>query len=176
MSNICVRITNPMRANKNGHLIGEWVQLPITDDELQATLTAIGITDEHDTFFISDSETENFDIPIDQYTSFSELNNLVARIDEVDEDDHYKLAALIEIEGPTDFDAVYNIIDRLDEYDFLSEIQDDETLGRYFAIDCDMLQGTPANMVRFFNFRSYGWSLRYEHGILYTSLGAIMRK
>lgn len=176
MSNICVRITNPMRVNKNGHLVGEWVGLPISQDELQEVLAEIGITDENDSFFISDSETENFDIPINQHTDLNELNKLVTRIDEVDEGDHYKLAALIEIEGPADFDAVYDIIDRLDEYDFLSEIQDDEALGRYFAIDCDMLQGTPANMVRFFNFRSYGWNLRYEHGILYTSLGAIMRK
>lgn len=176
MSNICVRITNPMRANKSGHLIGEWVGLPISQDELQEVLAEIGITDGNDSFFISDSETENFDIPIDQHTDFSELNKLVVRIDEVDEAEQYKLAALIEIEGPADFDAVYDIIDRLDKYDFLSEIQDDEALGRYFAIDCDMLQGTPTNMVRFFNFRSYGWNLRYEHGILYTSLGAIMRK
>ena len=173
MSNICVRITNPMRANKNGHLVGEWVGLPITQDELEEVLVAIGIADE---YFISESDTELFDIPVDNHTSLTELNKLVERIDEVDEAEQYKRAALIEIEGPEDFNAVYDIIDKLDEFDFLSEIQDDYTLGKYFALDCDMLHGTPEDMKYFFHFERFGSSMRYRHKIIYTSLGAIYRK
>ena len=174
MCNICVRIANPMRVNKRGYPKGEWVGLPIEQEELQEVLDEIEVTD--DDYFISDSSTENFDIPIDHFTSLWELNALVERINEVDEDDYDKLAALIEIEEPDDFAAVYAIIDRLDEYDFLSEIQDDYMLGRYFAIDCDMLHGTPEHLKYYFHFESFGFSMKLKHGIKYTSLGAIYRK
>ena len=175
MSNICVRITNPMRANKNGHLVGEWVCLPITQDELQAVLTEIGITDEHDQYIISESETENLDIPIAQYTNFSELNKLVARIDELATDDYAKLAAVLEWEAPTDLDAIYDIIDRLDSYIFLPEVQDDTALGKYFANDCNMLHCTIERMKYYFDFYRYGRDLRYRLKMCYTSLGAIIR-
>lgn len=174
MCNICVRIANPMRVSRTGYPIGEWVELPVSQEELLEVLDEIEVTD--DDYFISDSNTENFDIPIDQFTSLSELNALVERINEVDEDDYFKLAALIEMEEPTDFAAVYAIIDKLDEYDFLSEIQDDYALGRYFAIDCDMLYGTPENMKYFFDFREFGFCMRLKYEIQYTSLGAIYRK
>ena len=117
----------------------------------------------------------------DSFISFSPfnhylLNELVKRIEEVDEDEHYKLAALIELAAPSDFDSIYRIIDHLDEYDFLSEIQDDYALGRYFAIDCDMLHGTPEHLKYYFHFESFGFSMKLKHGIKYTSLGAIYRK
>lgn len=175
MCNIYVCITNPMRVNKDGYLVGEWVGLPISQNELQEALTKIGITDENSTYFISDSDTENLDIPIDQFTDFTELNELATRIDEVDESDYFKLAALIEWEEPTCLATVHDIIDKMDSYDFLSEIQDDTALGRYYCIDCDILHGTPENMKYFFNFEEFGWSLRCHHNVVYTSLGAIIR-
>ncbi len=174
MIEICVRIANPMKANKRGKPLSEWIGLPINQEEFQEALKEIDAVEGE--YIISGSSTQNFDIPIDSFTNLWELNDLVTRIDEVDEDEHYKLAALIELAAPSDFDSIYRIIDHLEEYDFLSEIQDDYTLGRYFAIDCDMLHGTPEHLKYYFHFESFGFSMKLKYEIKYTSLGAVYRK
>jgi len=174
MIEICVEITNPMKVNERGILLSEWIGLPVNLEEFQTALKEIDAVEGE--YIISGSNTQNFDIPIDPFTNLWELNDLVKRIEEVDEDEHYKLAALIELAAPSDFDSIHRIIDHLDEYDFLSEIQDDYALGRYFAIDCDMLHGTPEHLKYYFHFESFGFSMKLKHGIKYTSLGAIYRK
>ena len=170
MIEICVEITNPMKTNERGIPLSEWIGLPINLEELQEELKAIDAVEGE--YIISGSNTQNFDIPIDPFTNLWELNDLVKRIEEVDEDEHYKLAALIELATASDFDSIYRIIDHLDEYDFLSEIQDDDALGRYFMCHPNTLHRKP----NFTTYKELGWSMRLKYEIQYTSLGAIYRK
>ena len=176
MSYICVCVSNPMRATKKGRLVSEWLDLPATQEEIEETLAEIGVCDGKDDYFISDRETDNFDIPIDQFTDLKELNRLMVRIEAAGTDDYFKLAALIELAAPKSLTAIYGIIDSRDDYDFLSEIQDDEALGRYFILECDMLQGIPENEKYDCDFKSFGLHMRLKHDIKYTSFGAIYRK
>ena len=103
MIEICVEITNPMKANERGIPLSEWIGVPINLEEFQEALKEIDAVEGE--YIISGSNTQNFDIPIDPFTNLWELNDLVKRIEEVDEDEH-KLAALIELAAPRDFDSI----------------------------------------------------------------------
>ena len=92
MSNLKIYLTNLGKYNE-GELIGEWVDLPVSDEELQEVFKRIGISDQPDPetgsiyeeYFITDYESEVPGISVGEYDSISDLNELAETIDQFDE-------------------------------------------------------------------------------------------
>lgn len=175
MSSICVCITNPMRKDEKGRLLGEWVSLPLNDDEIREVLSLIGIDGEHQDFIISDAELQNFDFEIGPHTDFYELNELAKKIDGLDVFEDVKLAALLEWEPRTTFAEISDAIDELDHYEFISEVYNDTDLGEYYIHEIGMFDTLPERLRYYVDAERYGRDIRYESDLYYSSFGVIMR-
>ena len=66
-----IYLTNLGKYNE-GYLVGEWVHLPISSEDLKEVFDRIGINEEYEEFFITDYECDIF--KIHEYDSISYLN------------------------------------------------------------------------------------------------------
>lgn len=82
-------ITNLGKYNE-GELIGEWVELPVTNEELEAVYERIGINEQYEEVFITDYETDLEGLEVGEYDNIEELNELIKELDELDEYDFYR--------------------------------------------------------------------------------------
>ena len=158
-----------------GYLIGKWVQLPIDEDDLEKVLEAIGIDDYYEEFFISDYETEIVGVgnSIGEYSSLVELNKLAERLESLCQYDADKLDAVLEYTSCRGVTELLELIDELDSFDLLPDVDDDEALGYYYADECCCID-IPEHIRSYFDFESYGRDIRLESNIIYTTYGCVI--
>jgi len=105
---IRIFITNLAKYNE-GYLVGKWIDLPLSEDELWSEVKAIlGDDEEH---FISDYEAP---FTIEEYDSLTDLNALAEELSRMDEEDVAKALFLVNEQGYTFKDA----ISKVDDVDF----------------------------------------------------------
>jgi len=167
-------ITNLGRYNE-GYLVGKWVKLPVCEDVLDKVLKEIGINEYYEEYFITDYENEIIGIGdvISEYSSVQALNKLAQRLDDLSANDADKLGAVLEYEACTSVSDVLELLDRLDEFDLLTDVNDDEDLGYYYAEEyCSI--AIPEHIQPYFNYEAYGRDIRLESSCLYTSYGFLL--
>ena len=168
MERLCIYLTNLGRYNE-GCLMGEWVKLPIPEDKLETVLARIGIDDQDEEYFISDYESIFDNLHIGEYTSIDELNVFAQKLEELADFEYEKLAAVLESEACMTIAEVLQIIEDLDSFDLLAEVDDDTALGEYYA-DCGCIfHGVPDHIQRYFDFDSYGRDIRLELNVSVNS-------
>ena len=170
---IAIYLTNLGRYNE-GCLMGEWVKLPIDKDKLQQVLNRIGINEQYEEYFITDYETLLSNLHISEYTSIAELNELAEKIDGLADCDYDKLGAVLESESCITIAEILEIIDELDSFDLLTEVEDDEALGEYYAEVGCIFHGIPDSISRYFDFEAYGRDIRLESNMCFTSYGVVI--
>lgn len=173
MGNIKIYLTNLGRYNE-GILMGEWVKLPVPAERLGEVLDRIGINGEYEEYFITDYEAPFANLNISEFTSVEALNGFAARLNELDQWDEEKLAAVLESESPSSITDILDIIDHLDEFDVLADVESDENLGRYYAEELCTLEGIPEHLRSYFDYEAYGRDIRLESNGCYTSYGFVM--
>ena len=173
MEKIRIYITNLGRYVE-GCLVGEWVKLPVPEDELEAVLTRIGINEHHEEYFITDYESLFPNLHISEYASIAELNELAEQIEELPDFDYEKLAAVLESESSMSIAEILTIIEDLDSFDLLTEITDDEGLGEYYAEMCGTFAAVPDHLKYYIDMERYGRDLRMELNCCFTSLGVVI--
>ena len=102
---IRIFITNLAKYNA-GYLVGKWVDLPLSEDELWAEVKAILGTDEE--HFITDYEAP---FKIEEYESITDLNALALELESMDEDDVIKALFLVNEQGYAFKDAICKVDD-----------------------------------------------------------------
>ena len=170
---IAIYLTNLGRYNE-GCLIGEWVKLPVDKNKLQDVLDRIGINEQHEEYFISDYESLFSNLHISEYSSIQDLNELAEKIDGLADYDYDKLGAVLECKSCMTIAEILEIIDELDSFDLLTEVEDDETLGEYYADVGGIFHGIPDSISRYFDFEAYGRDIRLELNCCYTSYGIVI--
>ncbi len=90
-----VYITNLGKYNE-GYLLGKWVELPASDEEIEEVLKEIGINQEYEEYFITDYECDFSGIAINEYSSIDELNRISEILNELDEDEIKICGAIME--------------------------------------------------------------------------------
>ena len=174
MRRISIFLTNLGKYN-DGYLIGEWVKLPVPKDKLEDVLCRIGINHQgYEEYFISDYESLFSNLHINEYASIAELNELAERIEGLADHDYDKLGAVLECEGSTSIADIIELIDSLDSFDLLTDVEDDEALGEYYAECGCIFAGIPDHIQRYFDFESYGRDIRLESNLCFTSYGAVI--
>ena len=119
-----------------GSIVGEWVQFPITAEELEKVYARIGINSEYEEIFITEYKTGIHNLELGEYESLDELNYLACRLKELDEYEKEKFAAVIESGinlRENGLEAYINLTYNLDIYDVISDINDNYDLGVYYA-------------------------------------------
>ena len=170
---IDVYLVNQGRYNE-GILVGTWIKLPCDKDNLQTVLTTIGINEQYEEFFICDYQCLLSNLHINEYSSLDDLNELAKRIAELTDYDYDKLAAILERESCMTIAEILEIIDELDNFELLTEVEDDEALGEYYAEVGCIFHGIPDSIQRYFDFEAYGRDIRLEANITMTSYGAVV--
>ena len=159
-----------------GCLIGEWVKLPVDKDKLRDVLDRIGIDEQqYEEYFITDYETLLSNLHISEYTSIQELNELAEKIEGLADWDYEKLGAVLESESCMTIAEILELIDELDSFGLLTDVEDDEALGEYYVdngyIFCDLAD----SIKMYLDMDRLGRDIRLESAnVCYTSYGAVI--
>ena len=169
-----IYLTNLGRYNE-GYLVGKWVKLPVCEEVLDKVLKEIGINEYYEEYFITDYENDIVGIGdvISEYSSVQALNELAQRLEGLSDDEADKLRAVLEYEACRSVSDVLELLDKLDEFDLLTDVTDDEELGYYYAEEYCSID-IPENIQPYFNYEAYGRDIRLESSCLYTSYGFLL--
>ena len=169
-----IYLTNLGRYNE-GYLIGKWVKLPVSEDKLNEVLEAIGINEYYEEYFITDYENDIVGIGdvISEYSSVQALNELAQRLEDLSNDEANKLGAVLEYEACRSVSEVLELLDKLDDFDLLTSVTDDEELGYYYAEEYCCID-IPEHIQPYFDYEAYGRDIRLESSCLYTSYGFLL--
>ena len=169
-----IYLTNLGRYNE-GYLVGKWVKLPVCEEVLDKVLKEIGINEYYEEYFITDYENDIVGIGdvISEYSSVQALNELAQRLEDLSGDEADKLGAVLEYEACRSVSEVLELLDKLDEFDLLTDVTDDEELGYYYAEEYCCID-IPEHIQPYFDYEAYGRDIRLESSCLYTSYGFLL--
>ena len=169
-----IYVTNLGRYNE-GYLVGKWVKLPVCEEVLDKVLKEIGINEYYEEYFITDYENEIIGLGdvISEYSSVQSLNELAQRLEGLSDDEADKLGAVLEYEACRSVSDVLELLDKLDEFDLLTDVTDDEELGYYYAEEYCCID-IPEHIQPYFDYEAYGRDIRLESSCLYTSYGFLL--
>ena len=157
-----IYLTNLGKYNE-GCLIGEWVNLPATDEEIEAVKERIGIDENYEEWFITDYESDIDGLKVGEYDDIDELNELA----ELAEDDPEKVAALMYF----GYNTPEEISDHLDDVNYVTEPEGSESedfaIGYYYAHEVGCLN-IPDEIECYFDYEAYGRDIRLD-GQFYTA-------
>ena len=175
MEYIHIYLANLDRFNESwGGQSGEWVKLPVPEEKLDAIFKRIGVDKQHGEYFIPCFETSFANLEISEFSNLYELNELAQRIEELDPWDTEKLAAVVEVECPHSTSTLLELLDQLDDFDVLSDIDDEEKLGLYYAEMCGTFQCLPPELQNYIDFRAYGRDIHLEGTGTFSSYGYVV--
>ena len=99
-----------------------------------------------------------------EYENLDELNHLAHLISELDSDEIETLEAVLNKGDHTSSVAdIINLVHNLDCYSLHPGVTDDETLGRIYVEDMELLD-VPDNVLPYFDFEAYGRDVRINEG------------
>ena len=142
-------ITNLGKYNE-GRLVGETLKFPATTEEVQALLKRIGVDGvRYEEIFITsfDGDVLGLYDHLGEYESIDELNHLAHLISELDSGEIETLEAVLNKGDHTSSVAdIINLVHNLDCYELHPGVTDDETLGRIYVEDMELLD-VPDNVL-----------------------------
>ena len=176
-------VTNLGKYNE-GMLVGEWVKLPTTEEEMQKVFERIGIgkQDEfgqpYEEWFITDYECPIYGVQkmLGEYENLDKLNYLAALIDELSLSDQEKLAAIMEAgcDEVSDIDDLINLTFNLDCYDIMPGINDESDLGYYYAHEAGIYSEKDLGpLANYIDYERYGRDIAMDEQGRFTDEGYV---
>lgn len=176
-SGIEAYVTNLGKYNE-GELVGEWVKFPVTLDELKAVYERIGIDAEHEEVFITDYDMDLYGVSkqLGEYESLDKLNYLAGLLENMSAPDREKYEAVLESGISVEqsgIDGLINLAYNLEKYDLLTEVKDEDDLGRYYA---ELTYGEDLNekmgeLANYIDFERYGSDCQINEAGMFTDAG-----
>ena len=161
-----------------GQLVGETLKFPATTEEVQSLLKNIGVDGvRYEEFFITafDGDVMGLYDYLTEYENLDELNHLAHLISELDSDEIETLeAALNKGDHTSSVADIINLVHNLDCYELHPGVTDDETLGRIYVEDMELLD-VPDNVLPYFDFEAYGRDARINENGRYINGGYMIR-
>lgn len=152
-----IYLTNLGKYNE-GELVGEWVKLPVSDEELQKVFKRIGINEEYEEYFITDYECDFYEIG--EYENIDTLNEIAEKIDNLDEEQEQVVKVLMS-ECGYDLDGAIEKAESGD-YRFYTDCDDMTDIAYVVVEECGYLDNVPENVARYFDYEAYGRDLDIE--------------
>lgn len=155
-------LTNLGKYNE-GELIGEWVELPASQEELKKVFERIGINEEYEEYFITDYECDLYEVG--EYENIDKLNDIAERIKELDEEKSKVVKALIQKLGYT----LYEAIDKVNSGDYMiyNDCENMTDVAYQVVEECGYLENVPDNVARYFDYESFGRELEIEGNYIF---------
>jgi len=165
MAHVRIFITD-LAAYNAGHLIGEWVDLPTPADQLQATIDAILSEGakfcndgKHEEIFLTDWETEDIPLEIDEHSDPHEINEQAQRFEELDDDE--KIAVEAAMDAGYSFDEAIEKADEVTIY-YAGGYED---LAEQF-VDDGLFGDIPDSIINYIDYEKIGRDLRFDYSHL----------
>lgn len=149
-----IYLTNLGKYNE-GELVGEWVELPASQEELEKVFERIGINEEYEEYFITDYECDLYEVG--EYENIDKLNDIAERIKELDEEGSKVVKALIQKLDYTLDEA----IDKVNSGDYMiyNDCENMTDVAYQVVEECGYLENVPDNVARYFDYESFGMEL-----------------
>ncbi len=101
-----------LQAYNEGHLVGKWIELPISPNKLSQAISevlsegeSISGTEHHEEWFITDYEWDEVEVfEVDEYADLTELCKRLERLETLEADQHMAVAFLLAEGLANDFD------------------------------------------------------------------------
>lgn len=155
-------LTNLGKYNE-GELVGEWVELPVSQGELQEVFDHIGINEEHEEYFITDYECNFYEVG--EYENLDTLNEIAERIEELDEKESKVVKALMSELGYTLDEAIDKV--NSGDYRIYSDCDNMTDIAYQVVEECEYLNNVPDNVARYFDYESFGRDLGIERTYIF---------
>lgn len=153
-----IYLTNLGKYNE-GQLVGEWVELPVSQEELKEVFERIGIDGkEYEEYFITDYECDFYQIG--EYENLDTLNEIAERIEELDEEESKVVKALMSELGYTLDEAIEKVNNG--DYRIYSDCDDMTDIAYQVVEECKYLNNVPNNVARYFDYEEFGRDLGIE--------------
>lgn len=152
-----IYLTNLGKYNE-GELVGEWVQLPISNEELLEVFKRIGINKEYEEYFITDYECDFYEIG--EYESINTLNEMAEKLDNLDEEQEQVVKVLMSECGYDLDDAIEKA--KSGDYRTYTDCNDMTDVAYAVVEECDYLRNVPENVARYFDYEAFGRDLGIE--------------
>ena len=153
-----IYLTNLGKYNE-GMLVGEWVDLPVSEEELEKVFNRIGINDEYEEYFITDYESDIDGVKVGEYENIDDLNELAEALEDLDSEEENVLSVMLE-DGCTFEEALKKIKDR--DYMVYYNCDSMEDVAYQVVEESGLLDGVPEKVARYFNYEAYGRDLEIE--------------
>lgn len=149
-----IYLTNLGKYNE-GELVGEWVEFPASQEELEKVFERIGINEEYEEYFITDYECDLYEVG--EYENIDKLNDIAERIKELDEEGSKVVKALIQKLDYTLDEA----IDKVNSGDYMiyNDCENMTDVAYQVVEECGYLENVPDNVARYFDYESFGREL-----------------
>ena len=149
-----ILLTNLGKYNE-GELVGEWVELPLSQGELQEVFDHIGINEEYEEYFITDYECDLYEVG--EYENIDKLNDMAERIKKLDGEEINVVKALIQKLDYTLDEAVEKVNNG--DYMIYSDCENMTDVAYQVVEECGYLEHVPDNVARYFDYESFGREL-----------------
>lgn len=155
-------LTNLGKYNE-GELIGEWVEVPASQEELKKVFERIGINEEYEEYFITDYECDLYEVG--EYENIDKLNDIAERIKELDEEKSKVVKALMQ---KLDY-TLYEAIDKVNSGDYMiyNDCENMTDVAYQVVEECGYLENVPDNVARYFDYESFGRELEIEGNYIF---------
>lgn len=175
---IKIYLTNLGKYNE-GELIGQWVDLPTTEEHLQKVLEDIGVSDRpdeegniYDEYFITDWESDIPGFRVWEYSNVGKLNEQAAELAELSKDQLRALEAYLQ-ETSDPEGAIEHV--KTGNYIIWTDCDDMTDVAQSLIDESGILDGVPETLARYFDYEAYGRDLESEGRFYKTSEGLIIQ-
>ncbi len=159
--------------NENGADGGEWITLPMDEDELQEKLDQVAdaMHDEDPEWFVNDYEwtTDIQPFEVNELDNYFELNEQLNDLDDLDEWEREEIAAAVDAFG-------YSFMEAYEKQQqgcfILYRDQDLEDVAYDLVNECYFTKDTPDILERYFDYSAFARDLGYD-GYVETEWGVI---
>ena len=170
-------VTNLGKYNE-GELLSEPLKFPAATEEVQAVLKRIGVEGlRYEEYFMAEyvSDIPGLAQSLGEYADIDELNHLAHLLSELNESELDIFSAAVSAgEHTASVGDLINLVHNIGCYDFYRGITDDETLGRIYVEDMELLD-VPDNVLPYFDFEAYGRDMRINEGGHFAPTGYLTR-
>lgn len=172
---IRVYLTN-LAAYNRGDLVGEWITLPMNEDELNEVKERVlhelpGAEPDDEELFITDYEVD-YDIDVNEYSDIDKLNETAEELERaVEEHGEEVVKAIFAAAGDTD--EALNIL-RDGDFSVATDVHCDEDLG-YWAVDAGYFGEIPDELECYIDYEKIGRDMLMDGWYLVRDLGIAVR-
>lgn len=156
---------------------GEYLKLPATTEEMQALLKRIHVDGvRYEEVFITDCETDISGLHdcLGENESIDELNYLAALLDDLEKWQVEKFAAAVDFGEYNSVPALINLTQNLDCFEFYSDVNNEEDLGRFYIEEMCTLE-IPEHLESYMDYEAYGRDMNLNEDGRFTAGGYVVR-